>query len=135
MTKWMNRGLALATMMIAACFMVGCDDGDGGGGGGGGTNAFVGTWLIQKEATEAYWVFFADGTFRKNLADQPLDGAVHFFGTYTVSGGTLNGSFTNPGIGDGAIECTIAANGTMVMDFIEYWHSPAKHVPCTGVRQ
>lgn len=134
MTKWMNRGLALATMMIAACFIAGCDDGDGGGGGGG-SNAFVGTWLIQKEATEAYWIFFADGTFRKNLADEPIDGAVHFYGTYTVSGGTLSGDFTNPGIGAGEIECTIAADGTMAMDFIEYWHTPPKHIACTGVRQ
>jgi len=53
-------------------------------------------------------------------------------GTYSVSGGKLTGSFTNPGVGDGAVEATISDN-TIHLDFIEYWHSPAKVVAYTGV--
>jgi len=132
------NGLMVAMMALVASFGTGCEDGDssggGGGGGGGGNNAFVGTWLVTKEGTVSYWMFYEDGTFRKNRADQPINGAIHFTGTYTVSGGTLSGKFTNPGIGTGEIECTISANGRLIMDFIEFWHSPPKHVPCTGVR-
>ncbi len=133
MMKWTRRAW-VGVMMAGMCLGVGCE-GDDDGGGSSNTNAFVGTWLITKEATVSYWMFFADGTFRKNLAGEDIDGAVHFYGTYTVSGGTLSGDFTNPGVGAGEIECTIAADGTMAMDFIEYWHTPPKHIACTGVRQ
>jgi hypothetical protein len=37
----------------------------------------------------------------------------------------------NPGVGNGKIEGTFEDN-SMTMDFIEYWHTPAKHVPYTG---
>ena len=131
MKKWMKRGMTVAILALVSCFGTSCED----GGGGGGDNAFVGTWLVTKEATASYYIFNADGSFVKYLADEPVGGAVHFVGSYTVTDGTLSGDFMNPGIGAGEIECTIAADGTLVMDFIEYWHTPPKHIACTGVRQ
>lgn len=135
--KWMGYGMAVAMLSLAVGLGTGCEsDGDGGGGGGGGgDNAFVGTWLVEKEATVSYYVFNADGTFRKNLADEPVDGQVHFNGTYTLDGGTLHGDFTNPGIGAGEIVATIGTDGTMELMFIEHWTTPYKYIPCTGVKQ
>lgn len=98
-------------------------------------NEFVGTWEITKEGIPAYWFFFEDGTFRKNRGNQPQNGAVHFTGTYRVNHGTLSGEFVNPGVGRGEIKATIASDGRMLMDFIEFWHTPTKVVPCIGVRR
>lgn len=140
------RLLTLSLIATCTCLAVSC----GGGGGGNddndnneinddgddvATNDFAGTWLIQKEDTISYWIFREDGTFEKKRADEPINGASHFSGTYSVDGGFLTGKFTNPGVGTGEIEGTIADNGTLLMDFIEFWHSPAKVVPTTGVRQ
>jgi hypothetical protein len=132
MTKWIASGLAAAMLSLTGFVVTGCEDSNDGGGGG---NAFVGTWLVSKEATTSYYVFNADYSFVKYRADEPIGGAVHFVGTYTVTDGALSGDFTNRGTGTGKIECTIAADGRLVMDFIEYWHSPPKRVACTGVRQ
>lgn len=138
MKSWMGCGMAVAVLSLAVGLGAGCEDGNDGGGGGG-DNAFVGTWRVTKHdasgATVSYYVFNADGTFRKNLAAEPVDGQVHLQGTYTVDGGALHGDFTNPGVGTGEIVATINADGTMTMDFIEHWHTPYKHVPSTGVAQ
>ena len=98
-------------------------------------NDYAGVWLIKKEDTTSYWIFNEDGTFEKKRAGEGLDDANHFVGTYTVSGGQLQGEFTNPGVGTGAIEGVLTTDDKLLMDFIEYWHTPPKVVPCTGVRQ
>ena len=98
-------------------------------------NEFTGVWRIRKEDSSSLWIFNDDGTFIKKRADEPLDGATHFVGTYAVSEGDLSGSFTNPGVGTGEIRGSITADGTLMMDFIEYWHTPPKVVPTVGVRQ
>jgi hypothetical protein len=98
-------------------------------------NEFTGVWRIQKEDSSSLWIFNDDGTFIKKRADEPLDGATHFVGTYAVSEGELSGSFTNPGVGAGEIRGSITMDGTLLMDFIEYWHTPPKVVPTVGVRQ
>jgi len=134
MMKNMMSVLFAAMIALTGFLITGCED-DGGGGGSGGNNAFVGTWLVTKEGTQSYYVFNADGTYRKNRSDEPVDGSVHFYGTYTVAKGALHGVFTNPGVGDGEIEATINDDGTMNLLFIEHWHNPYKRVPCTGVKQ
>ncbi len=126
-------------MITLIAFLFGC------GGGGGGTdnddnnldlaNNFAGTWLISKELTQSYWIFNEDGTFEKKRAGEPVDSNNHFVGTYTVIDGALSGKFTNPGVGTGEIEATITEDDTLLMDFIEHWHTPYKVVPCVGVRQ
>jgi hypothetical protein len=125
--------LAIAMMAL----MIGCGGGSGGGGGDGGESGggdLAGTWLITKEGTAAYWIFKDDGTFQKNRADEPAGGAVHFVGTYSTSGSSFSGEFTNPGVGDGEIDGTVSGD-SLTMNFTEFWHSPPKVVPCTGVRQ
>ncbi len=126
-------GIAVAMLAMTAWMGAGCDSGDGGGGGGSGGGDFVGVWEVTKLDTGSvgYYYFQEDGTFYKTREE--LDGPVHLSGTYTVSGGTLKGPFTNPGVGDGEIEATIS-NGVMTMDFVEFWHSPPKHVPCSGTK-
>ncbi|MEX0596258.1 MAG: lipocalin family protein [Candidatus Paceibacterota bacterium] len=98
-------------------------------------NNFIGTWLIEKEGTYSYFIFNENGTFTKKRAGESLNGITHFTGTYSVNDGFLSGDFTNPGVGRGEIEGEINAGGTFLMDFIEYWHSPRKVVPCVGERQ
>lgn len=98
-------------------------------------NNYIGTWLIEKEGTYAYWIFKDDGTFIKKRAGESLGGSTHFTGTYSVNDGEISGDFTNPGVGRGEIEGTISSRGIFLMDFIEYWHTPRKVVACTGVRQ
>ncbi|MCB0322906.1 MAG: VCBS repeat-containing protein [Bdellovibrionales bacterium] len=98
------------------------------------SNPVAGTWQITKEDTSSLWVFSENGTFVKKRAGQPVDGRDHFSGAYSVSGNEIRGSFVNPGVGNGEIRGRIASDGTLLMDFIEYWHSPAKVVPCVGVK-
>jgi hypothetical protein len=142
--------IATVLMTISFVFMVGC------GGGGGGEedsiveieednnevaipevvpNKFAGTWLISKEDTVSFWIFNENGTFEKKRAGEPLTSPNHFVGTYLITNGQINGEFTNRGVGKGEIEGIIAPNGSFLMDFIEYWHTPPKVVPCIGVKQ
>jgi hypothetical protein len=132
--KKFSRGFVM-TMACVALLGTGCDSGGGGGGdGGGGGGEVVGTWLITKEGIPAYWFFNEDGTFRKNRGGEPIGGALHFTGTYTANGSSFSGSFTNPGVGNGEIQGTVSGN-SLTMDFIEFWHTPTKVVPCVGDRQ
>lgn len=127
--------MSVALLMLVVCLGSGCDGDSSSSGSAGENNAFVGTWLIQKESTKSYWVFNEEGTFSKKRAGQPANGSVHFNGIFTVAGGKLKGDFANHGVGTGEIEATIDNNGTMQLLFIEHWHTPYKKVPCTGVRQ
>ena len=130
-----KKNWMLAAVIAVLCMAgTGCED----DGGGGGQNDFVGTWLVTKHddsPSTSYYVFDADGSFYKTRSGEGPNGAVHLSGTYSANGGTLSGDFTNPGIGSGEIKASINDGGTMEMDFIEHWHTPYKHVPCTGVRQ
>lgn len=95
---------------------------------------YVGTWALYEGSAvqgSPFWyaTFNADGTF---FISNDADGVeVRVSGTYTVSDGQLVGPFTNPGTGEGRVECSISG-GILSMDFIEYWHDPYKHVPYTG---
>jgi hypothetical protein len=90
---------------------------------------FIGSWAVAdaEGATIGYLFIESDNTFV--WADIPDKTAPHFSGTWSFTGDTLIAPFTNPGVGDGELVCTIAADGSMPIEFIEYWHSPAKHVP------
>lgn len=98
-------------------------------------NPFEGIWIIEKEDTTSYWIFNENGTFTKKRAGESLNGSTHFSGTYSVRDGKISGDFTNPGVGRGEIEGSINSSDRFIMNFIEYWHSPRKVVPCVGVRQ
>lgn len=99
------------------------------------TNQFAGIWSIRKENTSSLWIFREDGTFLKKRAGQSVNGSNHFSGTYTNIGGEIRGSFINPGVGRGEIRGRVAPDGRFLMDFIEYWHTPTKVVPCVGIKQ
>lgn len=126
--KLRRLGILAALLGIVAWVGVGCE-----GGGGDDKDAFVGVWKVTKNdsGSVGYYHFNSDGTFYKTR--ETIDGAVHFSGTYTVSGGTLTGQFTSPGVGEGEIVATISG-GVMSLDFIEHWTNPWKHTACTGTK-
>jgi hypothetical protein len=134
-TSWTQMPFRLLTLIFLCFAGAGCEDGGGSKSNDGGGNSFAGTWLITKEGQPSYWIFNNDGTFRKNRTGEPENGGVHFTGTYSANGNALEGEFSNPGVGRGEIKAQIVSGGSLTMDFIEYWHSPAKVVRCTGVRK
>jgi hypothetical protein len=95
---------------------------------------FFGSWTISEATGETIGYLFIkpDNTFV--WADIPDITSPHFSGAWTFTGGTLKGPFTNPGVGDGELACTLAATGSMNIEFIEYWHSPAKHMLFTATK-
>lgn len=95
-------------------------------------NNFVGTWKLAS-ATGASWYafFYPDGNWK--ICDNADGSSQRVFGSYSVSGGTLNGNMTNPGVGTGSITATIY-NGVMTLDFVENWNSPPSTVRYTGTR-
>ncbi|MGA0333062.1 MAG: hypothetical protein ACO3N7_03550 [Kiritimatiellia bacterium] len=130
-----SRILFRLLFLLIPVFFFGCDlGGSSGGGGGGGGGEFVGTWALYNGRTlsgriVSYVHFKDDNTlFISNNAD---GSGVRVTGTYMVSGGELLGPFSNPPTGDGRIEARID-NGTLIMDFIEYWHTPEKTIPLSG---
>ncbi len=95
---------------------------------------FVGAWevLDVDGAITGYLYIGADGVFV--WADIPDIESPHFSGTGAVVDKTFIGPFTNPGVGDGELDCTIADSGVMNIDFVEFWNDPPKHVPYTATR-
>jgi hypothetical protein len=99
-------------------------------------SSVVGVWALQEGSAYTgvpYWyiTFNADGTYAiSNNAD---GSGQRVYGTYTVSGETVTGPFTNPGVGDGRIDAAYVGDD-MLLDFVEYWHSPEKHVLYAGKR-
>jgi hypothetical protein len=132
MGKWVCRLGIAALSLVTMAFVSGCEDDDNGSGGGN----VVGNWELRQSSggdNVSWWKFNSDGTM--GSYDDPGLNALHFSGTYKQSGNKVTGSFTNPGVGEGEIDCTVSADGTtMEMDFIEHWHSPYKHVPYSGTR-
>lgn len=121
--------LVTASMMLFS----GCEgDSDGGGS----SSSFKGTWALYSgdsaSGSISWYVHFnSDSTFTISNNADGSDERVS--GTYTVSDGALTGPFTNPGVGEGRVEATIA-DDIMSLDFIEYWHTPNKVVHYTGTK-
>ena len=100
---------------------------------GGDNSAFVGTWALRDAGGTLTWyiLFNADNTW---LISDTADGsAQRVYGTYVVEGNVAAGPMINPGTGEGEITATLAGN-TLSLDFVEFWHSPPKHVPYTGTK-
>jgi hypothetical protein len=98
---------------------------------------FIGTWNLYEGSTVGgtptwYVHFREDGSFA--ISDNADGTRQRVSGTYTVTDGNLVGPFTNPRVGEGRVEATIT-NGVISLDFIEYWHSPYKHVPYVGTKR
>lgn len=92
---------------------------------------FVGTWaLAQDGATVWYILFDEDGSWI--ISDTEDGSAQRVHGTYTVEGNTASGPMVNPGVGTGEIVAELDGDDTLFLDFVEFWHSPPKHIPYTG---
>jgi hypothetical protein len=101
------------------------------------TSAFKGVWGLNPGSNRSgepdWFIHFLDNGefFISNLQD---GGQVRVTGSYSVAGGKLVGPFTNPGVGEGRVEARLDGE-FMPLDFIEYWHTPHKVVPYTGVKR
>jgi hypothetical protein len=131
--KFFGLGMLVVLLVVSATGLTGCGDSTTDSTT---TSAFEGTWTLYEGTAiqgSPYWYanFKADKTFF--ISDNANGTAVRVSGTWTESGGTLVGPFTNPGVGNGRVEATIT-NNVMQMDFIEYWHTPNKHVPYAGTK-
>lgn len=99
----------------------------------GNNSAFVGTWALRDADGKLAWyiLFKADNSW---LISDTADGsAQRVFGTYVVEGNVASGPMVNPGTGEGEIVATLAG-ATLNLDFVEFWHSPPKHIPYTGTK-
>ena len=129
------RRLAAACLLLAA-FAAGCGHDSGGDDDGDAPwtpdSAIVGSWRLSAEDGSAWYAHFGeDGNWK--ITDDLEGTARRVHGTYTFDGTRFSGPMVNPRVGEGRIEGTVEG-GTMTMDFIEYWHDPAKHVPYTGTK-
>ena len=89
----------------------------------------IGTWELTNGETTWYAHFIKDGTWR--ITDDRAGTKDHVYGTYTADDSSFQGNMTNPGVGTGSISGYY--NGkSLALDFVENWHSPAKHVSYTG---
>ena len=91
----------------------------------------VGTWTITGGSATWYIHFSDDGTWR--ITNDREGESLRLHGTYTVDGGRFSGPLTNPGVGTGMISGTFSGN-SIVLDMVQYWYSPYRHVPYTGAR-
>lgn len=93
----------------------------------------VGSWrLVAADGSAWYAHFGGDGNWK--ITDDAEGAARRVYGTYTCNGSSFAGPMVNPGVGEGKIEGTLDTSSTLSLDFIEYWHTPAKHVPYTGTK-
>ena len=109
--------------------------GPAGGGHAGGEPALPGRLvraLRDAGGTLAWYILFnADNSW---LISDTADGsAQRVYGTYVVEGNVASGPMVNPGTGEGEIVATLSG-ATLNLDFVEFWHSPPKHVPYTGTK-
>ena len=131
--KFFGLGMLVVLLALSATGMTGCSDSTADSTS---ASAFEGKWALYEgtaiQGSPAWYGHFnADKTFF--ISDNADGTAVRVSGTWTESGGMLVGPFTNPGVGNGRVEATIT-NNIMQMDFIEYWHTPNKHVPYAGTK-
>jgi hypothetical protein len=137
--KWMKHfRVACAVLLSVFSFglLAGCEGGGGGSddddddAAGDGVDV-VGTWSLNRPGRTIYIVFGEDGAYE---ICENADGSERIvYGTYTVSGNTVSGPMTNPGVGSGDILAIIEGD-TIMLDFTEYWHTPHKVVEYSGER-
>lgn len=96
------------------------------------SSELVGSWkLVSQDGASWYAHFASDGSWK--ITDDAAGSALRVYGTYSCSGNRYSGPMVNPHVGEGKIEGAFA-DGALTMDFVEYWHTPAKHVPYTGTK-
>lgn len=96
------------------------------------SSELVGSWkLVSQDGSVWYAHFASNGSWK--ITDDAAGNALRVYGTYECSGNQYTGPMVNPHVGEGKIEGSFA-DGALTMDFVEYWHTPAKHVPYTGTK-
>lgn len=125
--------LAAAASVLLFAFAMGCGDNtrdDEEKTSSDNSAAIVGTWRLVSDTGSTWYAHFSkDGTWK--ITDDAEGNARRVYGTYICKGFSFSGPMINPRVGTGRIEGTFEDN-SMTMDFIEYWHTPAKHVLYTG---
>lgn len=124
--------ILMSTLMFSFCGCSDDDDDNDSTPAATATSSFIGSWAMHPgtaaSGTIDFYVHFnEDKTFTISRNADKSDQII--YGTYTVDGsGFLEGAMTNPGVGEGKIECRLNS-GVITMDFIEYWNTPNKHLP------
>lgn len=94
--------------------------------------SLVGTWSLTDASGFTWFIHFGpDGNWK--ITNDQNGAERRVYGSYTSSGNSFSGSMKNPGVGDGRISGSFS-NSEMTLDFVEYWHSPEKHVAYSGAK-
>ena len=146
----MKRTVAVALLTMSVALFIGCESSDssenvwngesssseqntGNAASNENNKAIAGTWALT-DANNATWYihFNLDGSWK--ITDDAAGIEYRVSGTYEFDGIDFKGPMVNPNVGEGRIEGQI--NGDVItLDFVEYWHTPHKVVPYTGVKQ
>ncbi len=124
-THWLAGAVLAAACALS--LLTGCES----GGGGGDDADVVGTWSLSGSEGAWYITFDQDSTWQ--ISDYADGTGQRAYGTYSVSGNSVEGPMTNPGTGTGEIAATVDGDA-IELDFIEYWHTPYKVVHYSGTR-
>ena len=130
----------LSIFLASALAIAGCESGGSSNDSGSAstatttTNPFVGGWHITSTSTAGlawYLYIYSDSSFR--LCDTADSSTPHLAGTYSLSGNTLVGSLTNPGVGIADVSATVSGS-SISLTTIEKWYSPMQTNVFTGTK-
>ena len=94
------------------------------------SSSLVGTWSLTDASGFTWYIHFgADGGWK--ITNDQGGAERRVYGSYSADGNGFSGSMKNPGVGDGRIT-GVFGNSEITLDFVEYWHSPEKHVAYSG---
>ena len=90
------------------------------------SSKYVGTWTLTPTAggNPMYVAFDKDGSARMGKSANNL----YIKGSYSITSNGVTAEMTNPGVGKCKLVC-LDEGSSLLADFIEYWHSPEKHIP------
>ena len=98
-----------------------------------GNSAFVGTWALRQGTGGVEWYILFKADYSWLISDTANGSAPRVYGTYVVEGNRAAGPMVNPGTGEGEIVATLEG-ANLSLDFVEFWHTPPKHIPYNGTK-
>ncbi len=92
---------------------------------------YVGTWTLAPHdgGSPMYVDFSDDGAARMGKTPDNL----YIKGTYKINSTGLVADMTNPRVGQCRLVC-LDEDTSLLADFIEYWHTPEKHIAFTATK-
>lgn len=92
---------------------------------------YVGTWTLAPDdgGSPMYVDFSDDGAARMGKTPDNL----YIKGTYKINSTGLVADMTNPRVGQCRLVC-LDEDTSLLADFIEYWHTPEKHIAFTATK-